>query len=71
VSILTNNITMRTFKKFISVILFSLGVFLMLEYIDDEEFLSFSEINTLRNLAAAISAGIINELIVKYRKKSS
>jgi|SaaInlStandDraft_1057018.scaffolds.fasta_scaffold105782_3 hypothetical protein len=62
---------MRTFKKFISVILFSLGVFLMLEYIDDEEFLSFSEINTLRNLAAAISAGIINELIVKYRKKSS
>ena len=43
----------------------------MLEYIDDEEFLSFSEINTLRNLAAAISAGIINELIVKYRKKSS
>ena len=42
----------------------------MLEYIDNEKFLSFSEINTIRNLAAAISAGIINELIVKYRKKS-
>ena len=61
---------MRTFKKLISVVLFSLGIFLMLEYMDNEQFLSFSETNTLRNLAAAISAGIINELIVKYRKSS-
>lgn len=62
---------MKTFKKFIPAILFSLGIFLMLEYIDDGEFLSFSETNTLRNLASAISAGIINELVVKYTKKSS
>ena len=57
-------------KKIIPPSLVAIGMFLMLEVLDEGIFLNFHEPETLRNLYVAITTSILSEFIVKYRKKA-
>ena len=55
---------MKLLKKTLS----TLGVYLMTELLNDKKFFDFSEEETIPRLIISLIVGIINELMVKYRK---
>ena len=59
---------MKLLKKTLSILLVSLGVYLMTELLNDKKFFDFSEEETIPRLIISLIVGIINELMVKYRK---
>tara|TARA_R110002049_G_scaffold21057_1_gene77510 strand:+ start:3210 stop:3395 length:186 start_codon:yes stop_codon:yes gene_type:complete len=59
---------MKLLKKTLSILFVSLGVYLMTELLNDKKFFDFSEEETIPRLIISLIVGIINELMVKYRK---
>lgn len=61
---------MKLLKNILYALFVSLIVYLTMELLNDKKFFDFSEQQTIKRLTISLIVGIVNELIVKYRKSS-
>ena len=61
---------MKLLKHIGYVLLFSLAIYLFIELLNEKTFFDFSKPKTIDRLIVSLIAGILNELVIKYRRKT-
>lgn len=60
---------MKLLKHIGGILLFSLVVYLLIEFLNEKTFFDFSKPKTIDRLIVSLIAAILNELVIKYRRK--
>lgn len=60
---------MKLLKHIGGILLFSLVVYVLMEFLNEKTFFDFSKPKTIDRLIVSLIAGILNEFVIKYRRK--